>query len=126
MSGRVYLLGVGIVLIGAGFMTTNWLLTPPPGVTMANLPRIRPGMGLAEVESLLGGPGIHIPWVLNEEGPLFWKGPEGTIHVQFYRPFINPFSSMTVHPTARPYLVRPDGQTVYPSPIRPLRAWFGW
>jgi hypothetical protein len=54
MSRRVYLLGVGLALALA---VTNWALSLQPGVTEANCRRIRPGMTLAEVETLLGEPG---------------------------------------------------------------------
>ena len=47
MSGRVYLLGVGLALVAGAFVLTDWLLAPPltPGVTEANVKRLlsRPG-----------------------------------------------------------------------------------
>jgi hypothetical protein len=55
MSRRVYLLGVGIVLVAMGLAFTDWMLSLH-GVTEANAKRIRPGMPMAKVEALLGKP----------------------------------------------------------------------
>jgi hypothetical protein len=54
----VYMLGVGIALAALAFAVTDALLTPPPtpGVTEANVRRIRQGMSLAKVEGILGRP----------------------------------------------------------------------
>src|SRR5262245_56401828 len=54
MSKRVYLLGVGIALLGVGLTVTDWVLSLRPGVTEANVKRIRAGMTVREVEALLG------------------------------------------------------------------------
>jgi hypothetical protein len=59
MSGRVYLLGVGLALVGLAFAVTDWALSLRPGVTEANVRRLREGMTLAEVEAILGGPGTE-------------------------------------------------------------------
>src|SRR5262249_15159236 len=56
MSRRVYLLGVGLALVALAFTTTDVLLRQRPGVNEANVLRIRPGMTLAEVGTLLGSP----------------------------------------------------------------------
>jgi hypothetical protein len=55
MSRGVYLLGVGMALVALAFVVTDALLWEP-GVTEANVRRIRVGMTMAEVEALLGGP----------------------------------------------------------------------
>lgn len=55
MSRQVFLLGVGIVLIGLGFALTNRILFQP-GITEENAGRIRTGMSRAQVEAILGGP----------------------------------------------------------------------
>jgi hypothetical protein len=56
MSKRVFLLGLGLTLVALALAVTDWLLTPPPtpGVTEANVKRLRLGMTLEEVESMLG------------------------------------------------------------------------
>jgi hypothetical protein len=54
MSRQVFLLGLGIGVLGLGFAVTNWALGLQPGVTEANVKRVRPGMRLEEVESVLG------------------------------------------------------------------------
>jgi hypothetical protein len=51
----VYWLGVGVVLVAAAFLLTDALLWTP-GVTKANLRRLRPGMTVGQVEALLGKP----------------------------------------------------------------------
>jgi hypothetical protein len=55
MSRRVFLLGVGIVLVALALAFTDWALSLRPGVTEANVRRIRVGMTLEEAEALLGG-----------------------------------------------------------------------
>jgi hypothetical protein len=54
MSRWVYLLGVGLTLVALGLAFTDWVISLQPGVTEANVRRIRPGMTLADVEALLG------------------------------------------------------------------------
>ena len=56
MPRRMYLrclLGVALI-VGALFLTDRLLWQP--GLTEDNVRRLRPGMTLAEVEALLGGP----------------------------------------------------------------------
>jgi hypothetical protein len=55
MPRMVFLAGLGLLVIGVAFVFTH-RLAYPPGLTLANCERIRPGMLLAEVEALLGGP----------------------------------------------------------------------
>src|SRR5215470_17396217 len=57
MSRRVYLLGVGLALVALALAVADWALSLQPGVTEANVRRIRQGMTVPEVEALLGGPG---------------------------------------------------------------------
>jgi hypothetical protein len=56
MSRWVYLLGLGLTLLALAFVLTEALLWEP-GITEANVRRIREGMTLAEVETILGNPG---------------------------------------------------------------------
>jgi hypothetical protein len=87
MPRCVYLLGVGLALVALALAVTDWMLTPPPGVTEANVKRIRPGMTLAEVESILGGPGDRLLLTNREKaftarGLLyFWAGDAGSAWV---------------------------------------------
>jgi hypothetical protein len=59
MSGRVYALGVGLALVALALVLTDQYLSGLPGVTGANVRRLREGMTLAEVEAILGGPGTE-------------------------------------------------------------------
>src|SRR5262249_10302590 len=60
MPRRVYLLGVGLALVALALAFTDWALSLRPGVTEANVKRIRPGMTLTDVEALMGCP--PLPW----------------------------------------------------------------
>src|SRR5262245_29315472 len=55
MSRRVYRLGLGLGLVALTLAFTDWALGLRPGVTEANVRRLRVGMTLEEVEALLGG-----------------------------------------------------------------------
>jgi hypothetical protein len=56
MSKLAFRLGVGITLVALALVVTDQLLTPPltPGVTEANVNRLRVGMTVTEVEAILG------------------------------------------------------------------------
>jgi hypothetical protein len=89
MSKRVFLLGVGIALLGVGLAFTDWVLSLRPGVTEANVKRIKPGMRLDEVRAILGSEGRSIAtaqinprdvrelWVWEDKGGLVMVGFEG-------------------------------------------------
>jgi hypothetical protein len=124
MSGRVYLLGVGLALVAGALAFTDWALSLQPGVTEANVRRIRPGMTRVQVEALLGPPST--PWWLGvwELSPdneprrlpfLVWEREEGSVSALFEL----------------------DGRLRSITPWRPpstarrgllarLRAWLGW
>ena len=125
MSRRMYLLGVGIVLVGLAFAVTDWALRPPfePGVTEANVRRIQPGMTPSDVERVLGVPpfpglndppqGTHVYLPLRPLAVLL--GKEGLVSVRF---------------TAE-YRVVSARYDTYPNRtnqglLAGLRAWFGW
>ena len=55
MRRRALLWLVGLALVVGALLLTDRLLWQP-GLTEDNVRRIRPGMTLAEVEALLGGP----------------------------------------------------------------------
>jgi hypothetical protein len=78
---RVYLLGIGIALVAGALALTHELLSPWPGVTAANVERIRKGMPRAEVEALLGGPGNDWqPW---GNGSIVWTDGHCSVQVWF-------------------------------------------
>ena len=54
------------MLVVVALLLTDWLLWEP-GLTEDNVRRIRPGMTLAEVEALLGGPEAD-----TVEMPAYW------------------------------------------------------
>src|SRR5262245_21032151 len=54
MPRLVYLTGVGIGLVAIAFALTCQVLDALPGVTEANVRRIKPGMLRTEVEALFG------------------------------------------------------------------------
>ena len=55
MSRRALLCLAGLVLVALALLLTDHLLWQP-GLTADNVRRLRPGMTLAEVKELLGGP----------------------------------------------------------------------
>ena len=91
-----------------------------PGLTEDNVRRIRPGMTLAEVEALLGGPAavtVDMHPVAPDEERGFrwlrrWKAEGAAVDVQFFE----------------------DGRVMaaggrglpQPGPLARLRAWLGW
>jgi hypothetical protein len=54
MNRWVYLLGVGLALVALALAVTDWALSLQPGVTEANVKRLRQGMTLEEVKAILG------------------------------------------------------------------------
>src|SRR5262245_29858571 len=73
MSQRVFLLGVGVLLVAGALALTDWWLKPPPGVTEANFGHIRLGMPRRQVNALFGRPadrvwdsGVGYAWVWEE------------------------------------------------------------
>jgi hypothetical protein len=59
MSRRGYRLGVGVALVKLALAVTDRALNLLPGVSGRNVRHIRPGMTLAQVESILGPLGGH-------------------------------------------------------------------
>jgi hypothetical protein len=129
----VFLLGVGIMLVAGAFLLTDQLLCQP-GVTEANVRRIRQGMAVREVEVLLGGPGQDIgPWgfvfrragggvevLLSRPGPdigwphvLVWVQPRGHPVVHFCEGRVERAAWI------------PDGE-IPPSFFERVRSWFDW
>src|SRR5262245_51878302 len=102
MPRLVYLTGVALLLLAGAFLLTDRLVRPP-GITEANVKRIRPGMTPTAVERLLGGPAtaellfpVHQP-AMGRHTPLSadkyalpagwrrWIAPEGAAVVYFNR-----------------------------------------
>ncbi len=76
MPRWVFLLGVGLLLVALAFVVTCAVLGPSPGITEANVRRIKPGMKPAEVEALLGGRPARMTiesWA--DEMGLLWPDP---------------------------------------------------
>jgi hypothetical protein len=91
MTRRRRLLAILAVVVLA---VSGWLLWPRTGITPENAAKIRPGMTMAEVETLLGGPagdyrtcddrGLHGTVECFGEGQeQVWEGDEGSVHVWF-------------------------------------------
>jgi hypothetical protein len=80
MSRRVYLLGVGLLLVALALLVTDSVLTPPRWVTLVKMGRVRPGMTLREVESILGPAGPDYSSDLRR-GYYIWKSRVGWTRV---------------------------------------------
>jgi hypothetical protein len=115
MPRGVYLLGLGLALVALALAFTDWALSLRPGVTEANVKRVRPGMALAEVESILGGKGLlsYAPgasgsrasvylWRESDRGAFVVFGDDGAVtSAGFQRDSVQ-------------------------NPLARLRAWLGW
>src|SRR5262245_40901772 len=143
MPRLVYLLGVGIGLLGGGLALTCHLVTPRTPVTRvtwANILRIDPGMTRLEVEAILGRPSRDPPpqWAADllmstpssrrnrlraaffkawdsRLPPVTWHSEEGVIHLGFTE-------------EGRVCLIRRGQGPGRESPLGPLdrlRAWLG-
>jgi hypothetical protein len=129
MPRFIYLLGVGLALIGLALAVTDWAMGPYPGVTYRNLSRVQPGMTVRQVEAIFGGPGVSPVWgpspfVITE--PMYWVGECGVVCVEFRQ---------TSRRVAEVYVIRCRTYLNYigcnpcPSPpkgfLERLRAWLG-
>jgi hypothetical protein len=123
MSRRVYLLGVGLALVALAFIVTDTLLWRP-GVTEANVRRIRAGMTVTEVAARLGGPGAPIwdgaavvsspatppspptgyLWCSDAGALLVWADEDGRVQRASWMP----------------------SRHASPGLLERLRAWLGW
>jgi hypothetical protein len=127
MSRRVYLLGGGLALVALAFVVTAALLGPSPGVTPANVRRIKPGMTLEEVETVFGKPAGSImrfdPCCPVKDEPLpppgpwlaLWSDDNGLAMVTFNG------KNRVEQVEFRPLEARPTS-----SPLTRLREWLGW
>src|SRR5262245_52258504 len=115
MPRLVYLLGFSLILVAGAFVLTDRLLWEP-GVTAANVKRIRPGMRLAEVRALLGGVGFPYPTGINPYNePVRYGWSSNSVHAQVE---IGPDGRVTRidwHPA----------KDAHPSAFSRLRSWLG-
>ena len=128
MGRQVYLLGVGVALVAGVFVATEAALGPRPGVTEANMRKIKPGMTLSEVEVLLGGPGRR-GWTFGRLGgfvsKFVWSGVDGQAEVTFYEP-VNLVWPAPPSPPPSVLCNATFQRTAPPGPLACLRAWLGW
>jgi hypothetical protein len=115
MPRRVYLWLAGLALVVGALLLTNRLLWQP-GLPEDNVRRIRPGMTLAEVEALLGGPASDT-FEMPAEFPAYrwqreWRGEGAAVDVQFTADGRVMAAAGRGHPK--------------PGPLARLRAWLGW
>jgi hypothetical protein len=124
----VYLLGLGLALVALALAFSDWALSLRPGVTEANARRVRPGMTLAEVETLMGGRADYGIWpLLNwephkelprqpqaREAREVWEGSGGRVSVMF-----DEHNRVTESRFDRHYYSTAN-------PLDRLRAWLGW
>ncbi len=82
MSRCVFQLGVGIVLLAGAFLVTDGLFYQP-GVTQANVRRIRLGMTEPEVEGILGGSAAGGYVSQPTSRTRIWSGVDGLAVVRF-------------------------------------------
>jgi hypothetical protein len=129
MPRFIYLLGLGLALIGLALAVTDWVMGPAPGVTYRNLSRVQPGMTVRQVEAVFGRPGVSPMWgpspfVPTE--PMYWAGECGVVCVEF---------AQITRKASCVYIIRCPTALNYigcdPRPSRPkglldcLRAWLG-
>jgi hypothetical protein len=118
MPRFIYLLGVGLALIGLALAVTAWVIGPTPGVTEANSRRIQEGMTMKEVEVILGGSG---QWRWSIEEGMYetraydWTGAAGVVVVSSRGSWGGPRCVFE----SRFY------RTADPIPLERLRTWLG-
>jgi hypothetical protein len=120
MSGRVYLLGVGLALVALALAFTDWALSLGPGLTAANVRRIRPRMTMKEVEAILGrcstdSSGGRPSW----RSVRMWEGRLGRGYICF-----GPDDRVMEEVAGEPVIIRPNRGG--PQLLARLRAWLGW
>jgi hypothetical protein len=117
---RLAWVGAALCLVALAFGLTVRLIGPePPGVTEANLRRIRPGMTLKEVEAILGEDWWPISGSGNLEYQTFrglWPGRDGLAYVSLCGAVGSP---TVVYSTT-------FERTKTSGPLARLRAWLGW
>src|SRR5262249_30448538 len=121
MPRLTYFTGLALLLVAGAFLLTDHLLALPPGVTEANVRRIKPGMPLGRVQGILGRAADWDPEPHYPSRSLFWFSSAGVIRVG-----VGPgggrkrLSSTPAAPSGRPW--RGPGLGFGP-PVR--RSWRG-
>src|SRR5438105_8434205 len=87
MRRRAYLWLAGLALVVLALLLTDRLLWQP-GLTEDNVRRIRPGVTLAEVEALFGGPAADT-FEMPADYPAYrwqrhWRAEGAAVDVQFF------------------------------------------
>src|SRR5262245_644263 len=134
MSRRVYLLGVGLALVALALALTDWVLSLQPGVTEANVKRIKDGMTLDQVEAILGGPGSpgHRPPCKGPQDFVGYGKDGGDYHWDYHWIGASGYASVTfVSPWGVPECCRrvEHARFVRPasrSPFQRLQDWLDW
>src|SRR5262249_16089417 len=120
MPKRVYLLGVGVALVALGLVLTDELLSLGPGVTQANVERIRAGMTREEVTAILRAPSGS----LLDGGSVWWVGERGAAIVSFEQGLAaEAMFFPREHETTR--MLRNLSPRESPGPYQRLRSWLG-
>ncbi len=132
MRRSVYLLGVGLALVGLALPVTEALLWRP-AATPENARRVRLGMTAYELEAILGppdeflrreGPGWHFPAPLESRhadlkagrgGAMRWVPPDDRVGIWVLFDHKGRAEHIEVY-------LDPDD----PGPFARLRAWLGW
>jgi hypothetical protein len=115
MRKRASLWLLGVALAVGALLLTDALLWQP-GLTEDNVRRIRPGLTLAEVEALLGGPAADT-FEMPADYPAYrwqreWREGGESVVVQFFADG----RAMAAQGRGRPQ----------PGPLARLSAWVGW
>src|SRR5262245_51712686 len=120
MRRRALLWQAGLALVALALLLTDRLLWVP-GLTEGNERRLRPGMTLAEVEELLGGPATETIDLKAEGSPLVqmgirwqrhWQAEGAVVDAQF-------FADGTV-------MAAGGGRRARPGPLARLRSLLRW
>src|SRR6516165_6981759 len=115
MPRRALLLLAGLALVVGALLLTDRLLWEP-GLNEENVNRLRPGMTLAEVEALLGGPAADT-FEMPADYPAYrwqreWREGGESVVVQFFADG----RAMAAQGRGRPQ----------PGRLARLSAWVGW
>ncbi len=123
MPRWVFLLGVGglLVAVAIAFIVAYGLIERAPGVTEANVRRIRERMTEAEVEAILGGKGLRglviVGGIWWEDR--IWSSQHGSACITFNR-------SSAIRDKWRVRTAAWTPAVLPPPPHDRLRAWLGW